>query len=667
MRKAKFIALLTTGALLLASVPVCAGEKHTEPGPQEEYSIPVTTEEIKVALQETAVSLEKMDKDSEYAAQEAFFKAGNEYEANSIAEQYGATIVCYENGIGVLDLGRDVTEVMEEKSHDQSVNAMIYPNYYCTVEEETGEDTEPSGEVTAPVNDPKLARQWFHSSINDAEAWKYTKGSGALIAIVDTGADTDHEDLSGNIISTSYTVANVNSPEDINGHGTHVAGIAAALCDNELGGCGVAPEAKLHIARVGSSSNITVSTMISGIYDAVDSGANVINISLCTSPKIDKATIALISNAVDYAYDNGAVVIASAGNYGRSDKYYPAAIDKVIAVANFSGEGKLAETSNYGEWVDLGAPGTGIHSTYINNNYADLSGTSMSSPVVTGVAALVYAANPEFLSNKNSDTVDKVSEILLNATDGTEYSYGSRKVTGMIDALKAVKYAVGELKIDDKTEDSGNEDNGNKGSESSNSVSDDDPDDNKNSDNKDDTGNGGNDGNDDTEDPGDTKNPDSTDEPEDNSSVVTSPVELVKKTVSLNGGISAEYYAEVYYTGKKLKLSDLDISLTVDGQKYAVSRAKIRNGTHAGNASVLIKKLSGAGKETNAKVKGITLNVQIDPCPVSRGSVTVALNGAGNVKSVKYNGKKVKKSMYGVDTANKEIIFTGDYTGTASF
>ncbi len=268
---------------------------------------------------------------------------------------------------------------------------------------------EPNGvwEVVDPPNDPRFGEQWgLHNTgqsggtadadIDAPEAWDTTAGSGTiLIAILDTGIDQSHEDLkaklAGNVnFSSSRTV------DDRYGHGTHVAGIAAAVTNNRLGVAGTCPACKLLNVKVLDDNGFgSWSAIANGIRWAADKGAKVINMSLG-----GYSASRTVEDAVNYAWGKGVVLVAAAGNDNTDSKLYPAAYDNVIAVAATNNKDEKASFSNYGDWVDIGAPGASILSTAPDHRnriwgrgvkYAYASGTSMATPFVAGVAGLVWA------------------------------------------------------------------------------------------------------------------------------------------------------------------------------------------------------------------------------------------------------------------------------------
>lgn len=252
---------------------------------------------------------------------------------------------------------------------------------------------------TLTTNDEYYLNQWALPKINAPQAWDKTQGSSSVkIAIVDTGIDQNHPDLGGKVIGRANFT---NNPDiDNNGHGTHVAGIAAALTNNTIGVSGLGYDTSLLSAKVLDFSGSGYYSWISnGIIWSADNGAKVINLSLGGS-----SNSTTLGSAVNYAWSKGSVVVAAAGNNRSSNPIYPANLNNVLSVAATDINDQKANFSNYGTWIDVASPGVSILSTY-KGSYAYLSGTSMATPLVSGLAALIFADNPALL---NSQVVDKI-------------------------------------------------------------------------------------------------------------------------------------------------------------------------------------------------------------------------------------------------------------------
>jgi thermitase len=235
-------------------------------------------------------------------------------------------------------------------------------------------------------NDSYYSYQYGPQKIDAPPAWDVTSGNPQVkIAVVDTGIQLNHPDLAGKIVAGRDFVQNDDIPDDENGHGTHVAGIAAAVTNDGIGIAGVAPNVSLMPVRVLDSSGAgSLSAVANGILYAANQGAQVINLSLGAP----QGAYSLLY-AVTYAWNKGSVIVAAAGNDGAEEPNYPAYYPNVIAVASTDSSDRRSSFSNYGQWVDVAAPGSDILSTYLGSRYAYLSGTSMASPHVAGLAALL--------------------------------------------------------------------------------------------------------------------------------------------------------------------------------------------------------------------------------------------------------------------------------------
>jgi len=273
-------------------------------------------------------------------------------------------------------------------------------------------------------NDSYWSSQWGMTKIEAPAAWDITTGSGSVtIAIVDTGADLFHPDLSGKLVSGYDFVNNDNNPQDDHGHGTHVAGIAAARTNNDAGVAGLSWGAKIMPVKAlddygkGGSEDVA-----EGIIYAANNGADIINLSLggAASPPV-------LKDAVEYAHDLGCIVVAATGN-NNSSISYPARYAEVIAVAATDSNDQRASFSNYGPEVDVAAPGVSIRSTYWwgGSTYEWLNGTSQASPHVAGLAALIWSVNPG-LSNTQVESIIKQTADDLGAVGRDNY-YGFGRI-----------------------------------------------------------------------------------------------------------------------------------------------------------------------------------------------------------------------------------------------
>lgn len=244
----------------------------------------------------------------------------------------------------------------------------------------------------AASGDDLLSRLYAMKNIDAASAWARTKGKGAKIAIVDTGVDYTHKDLAGRVIDKGRDFASGNGDAmDDHYHGTHCAGSAAASMGNG-GVVGVAPEAGVIAVKVlGADGSGSYAGVANGIIYAADAGCHVLSMSLGGARSSQ-----VIEDAVKYAQGKGALVVAAMGNDGHEDPSYPAACAGVLAVGASDSDDRLPNFTNFGEHISVTAPGVDILSTMTGGGYDELSGTSMATPHVSGLAALIKAANPGF-------------------------------------------------------------------------------------------------------------------------------------------------------------------------------------------------------------------------------------------------------------------------------
>jgi len=276
-------------------------------------------------------------------------------------------------------------------------------------------------QVVELPDDPYFDSQWGMTKVQGPEAWDITQGSpGISIAILDTGIDMGHPDLADKIVSDVNFTDSPTSDYNGHNHGTHVAGIAAAITGNNIGVTGLGRDCSLMNVKVLGDSGYGYSSWIaSGITWAADNGADVINLSLGGSSSLET-----VEDAVDYAWSKGVVVVAAAGNSGSSSPFYPAYYANCIAVGATDANDSLASFSNHGGWVDVAAPGSSTYSTLPDNQYGYKSGTSMASPHVAGLSSLVFSVATD--ANGNGRLNDEIRSIIEATCDdvGIDVAYG---------------------------------------------------------------------------------------------------------------------------------------------------------------------------------------------------------------------------------------------------
>ena len=323
--------------------------------------------------------------------------------------------------------------------------------------------------LNAQVNDTEFSRQWNLAMIDAPAAWEASTGEGVTVAVIDTGIDTNHLDLINNINFTDgydFISDDTSAEDDVLGpdenphdtgslfHGSHVSGIIAAEGNNNIGIAGVAYNAMIMPLRVlgvdnkGTNSDIANAILYAaGIPDArglkPNKKADIINLSL---GGVDESQ--LLEDAINAALAEGVIVIAAAGNDSSAEPHYPAAFEGVVAVSAVNDHKILSSFSNYGPHIAVTAPGgtganillldgfqDGVLSTLFANEYAEFSGTSMSTPHVSAVAALMKSINIELDQISFSEALK--SGGLTDSLSNTDL-YGH----GLINAAKSVNWAL---------------------------------------------------------------------------------------------------------------------------------------------------------------------------------------------------------------------------------
>lgn len=281
-------------------------------------------------------------------------------------------------------------------------------------------------------NDPLYGSQWGLTKINAPGAWDITTGStGVVIAIIDTGVDLDHPDLAGKVVAGYDYIDDDITPQDLNGHGSHVAGIAAASSNNGQGTAGVSWGARIMPIRVlDASGSGLLSDAASGITWACAHGAKILNLSLGGT-----SNSTTLETAVNNAYAAGCLVVASAGNCGdqwysyngcsyQNQPSYPGAYENAFAVAATTSTDGHASFSTQGSQVDIAAPGVDIYSTSYNDTYTWHDGTSQAAPFVSGLAALVWSANPSLTVAQVRQVIETTAVELGAAGKDIEFGWG---------------------------------------------------------------------------------------------------------------------------------------------------------------------------------------------------------------------------------------------------
>ncbi len=374
-----------------------------------------------------------------------------------------------QGGASVLrTAGRSVASVLADLRADPAV-VWAEPDYLIGLPDETVDTasgpTSAGDGTTAAVgtDDPRLGEQYSLNRMRVPDAWSIARGGTALVAVLDTGVQWAHPDLSGRhaINIGEYGsgkqsngrdddnnglvddwhgwdfVSDDNDPRDDNGHGTWVSGIIAAVADNGIGVAGITWTNPVLSVKVMDAAGTGYSSDLAfGIDYAVDRGARVINLSVGGFGYSQ-----LLSEAVLHAWQRGAVIVAAAGNERTSAPSYPAAYDHVVGVSATQADDEFTNWSNYGATVDVSAPGAAVTTTDCGGcssssagtpGYAAISGTSFATPNTAGVVALLMARFP---SDTNQQTINR----LIDAVDDLGFpGWDSRYGHGRVNAFRAL-------------------------------------------------------------------------------------------------------------------------------------------------------------------------------------------------------------------------------------
>ncbi len=609
------------------STDIETGSKDTDEYDDSDENESYTVQDV---LQQELKDLAELTAGEDYTEKEAVFLADSRQEAEDVAEQYGGTLIDYDYGVATLQFDKDIEKVITEAANDDtkidSIETAIEPNYIAEIDDYGMDATIDSVDYSQ--------YQWYKDKIN-ASNIKTQSGNGVKVAVIDTGADLDHRDLESNIAGSICVIDGYSDTtgEDDHSHGTHVAGIIGADDDGD-GITGIASEVDLYIIKAANErGNLSANNILKAVQQAVDYDVDVINMSFGTYGRSEA-----FAKIIDKAVSKGIVCVGAAGNDGISSKHYPAAFDNVIAVAASTAFDGLADYSNYGDWVDLTAPGgsgtsnsTSIYSDVLNNGLGKKIGTSQATPMVSATAALILGSGK--ISETGEERVNAVRNAILNTVYDITYSYGSHSITGGLNAEKALEYA------------GSSEDNGEQ-------------------------------------------------ETDRNSKLLTQK--------SINAGtktFTITYTSTVSYDGRrhvssekketKNQAADLKITVSCDGEEIPSSNYKIKykNNKNASTGSssnepyfvIILKGKNFTGNEKTV-VKSERCVFTINPCDISSAdltysSVKIMISGVVKIKSLKYinkGGKKIslrssgKNAAYSVTSVSSSSIIitgTGNFTG----
>ena len=288
--------------------------------------------------------------------------------------------------------------------------------------------------IAAVSNDTYAGSEWHLAKIGANTAWDSTQGAGVTIAILDSGMDSAHPDLAGNTVAGYNIYDNNADTTDVCGHGTKVAGSAAAVTNNAAGVSGVAGQARIMPVRIAYNNSGSCyayfSTMASGVTWAADHGARVVNISYGNVP-----TSSAVQSAANYLRGKGGLLFVSTGNNARDEGFTPTST--MIPVSATDSADNLASFSSYGAFTALSAPGAGIYTTVAGGGYGAVNGTSFASPVAAAVAALVMSANPSLTADQVQNILFTTAVDLGDPGRDIRFGYGRVNAAGAVAAAKA--------------------------------------------------------------------------------------------------------------------------------------------------------------------------------------------------------------------------------------
>ena len=409
--------------------------------------------------------------------------AGSDYVADTVVVNFKAdasrediTALIEENDLDITDTLPQINYYVFRIPSDYTVSEMVFTlNGYEIVEK-----CEPNYFTNTQdvPSDRLFNRQWSldnpdqsNTDISILEAWGIESGSpDIIVAVIDMGFDMSHEDLQENIWKNPGEIPNNGVDDDANGyvddivgwdfvhqssglddedcdwrnedndptslkssHGNRVLGLIGATTDNGIGIAGIAANCQVMLIRAGFYNTqgyqvLSTSAIIKGIIYAVENGARIINIS-SGSPNYSGS----YKSALEYAVDNGALVVCSAGNDGSDARCFPAAYDipGLLSVGASNILDAKCSFSNYGNWVDVSAPGQHIMSTLLNDSYGQTQGTSFSAPIVAGIAALIFSQHPDW-------TPAQVQDQIMNTVDISESLSDANITSGRVNAYRAL-------------------------------------------------------------------------------------------------------------------------------------------------------------------------------------------------------------------------------------
>lgn len=384
----------------------------------------------KATVLECMDEVQELEEGKDCVANEIMVSVDSEELALEYAKAFNGTLKKFDTNYAVITLNADsqyqeisVKQAVIASAGDEYILPAAWPNYYNRLcDEPVVEYVEENtvGAVSYGSNDPFLipggeeGYQWYHSLLGTPTAWKagYT-GKGIKVGIIDTGVIDYHEDL-----SVVESIKIVDKSDDPMGHGTHVTGVIGATLNNAKGGAGIAPDADLYVYSAMDNSCITDDALAAAYNLILEDDLDIVNISIGSA-----MYNGILAELIKKNYDNGTLIVVSAGNENTNSYSYPAAYEGAISIAAIDENLCKANFSNYGDGIRYAAPGVNIWSTFFakypweeeGNAYASHEGTSFSSPIVAGTAALVLQwarENNKFQEKGTGEDVDALLALM---------------------------------------------------------------------------------------------------------------------------------------------------------------------------------------------------------------------------------------------------------------
>ena len=402
-------------------------------------ALPVAADDTKPAMLPDTDAPPVVHETGEVVPGEVLVKFRDETKAGEVARARGLDIAASVDARdGALPAvastrGRPVEQVLAELRADPAVE-YAEPSYRVQLLEE--------GTVAGvSVNDPLTAGQYSLDRMRVRDAWSLSTGGSGIVAVLDTGVQAEHGDLSGRVLPGRDFVNDDSNAADDNGHGTWVAGIIAAKANDGYGIAGISwSDRILPVKIMNGSGTGSTSDLVSGIVWAADNGATVINMSVGGFPYSQA-----VQDAATYAWNKGAVLVGAAGNNNREERFYPASMTHVISVSATQREDEFSYWSSYGPAVDVSAPGSSVQTTNCTAGtcpnrswgaHTYISGTSFATPNVAGVVALIRAKYPTW-------TPQQVVDRLYATVDDLGFAgWDKRYGRGRVNAYRALGASV---------------------------------------------------------------------------------------------------------------------------------------------------------------------------------------------------------------------------------